>query len=148
MERTFEMACTEVLELLKLLPQDEYKKIPESEIEFLESKKDINYDFKIDESLSLEQMNISKRANAIFVVLWEKYFASENQKQRLHIILRENYNREEEKKRQLYCSENLFKKTQKCENTSLTLINKEKWYMKLWNKIKGIFHKNKISLRK
>lgn len=143
MERTFEMACTEVLELLKLLPQDEYNKIPKNEIEFLQRKKDRNYEFKIDESISLEQMNISRRANAIFVVLWEKYFASENQKQKLHIILRENYNKEEEKKREKYSCEILFKQLSKDENTSLILIKEEKWYMKLWNRIKNIFHKIK-----
>ena len=81
METTFEMACTEVLEVLKCLPQDEYKRIPKSEIEFLESKKDINYKFEIDKLHSIEYTNISKRANAIIIVLWEKYFASENQKQ-------------------------------------------------------------------
>lgn len=142
MENTFEMACTEVLEVLKFLPKDEYKKIPKSEIEFLESKKDINYEFKIDELHSLEQINISKRANAIIIVLWEKYFASENQKQKLHVILRENYNKEEERKKEQYSYENLFKKD---SNTYLVSIKKEKWYERIYGFFKKIV--NNLSMK-
>ena len=64
MNESFSVACTQVLEILKYLPQDEYQKIPKYEIEFLQSKKDEQYKFDIDKSLPLQQMNISKRANA------------------------------------------------------------------------------------
>ena len=140
MESTFEMACTEVLEVLKYLPQDEYKKIPKSEIVFLESKKDINYKFKINKLLTLEQMNISRRANAIIIVLWEKYFASENQKQKLHVILRENYNKEEERKKERYSYENLFKESKKDDNMYLIPIREEKWYERVYGFIRKIFN--------
>lgn len=138
MERTFEMACIEVLEVLKYLPKDEYERIPKREIEFLESKKDTNYSFKIDKLQSLEQMNISRRANAIMIVLWEKYFASENQKQKLHVILRENYNKEERKKEQ-YSYENLFKKSKKDDNIYLIPIKEEKWYERIYKFVKKFF---------
>lgn len=139
MESTFEKACTEVLEVLKYLPQDEYKKIPKSKIEFLESRKDINYEFKIDKLIPLEQMNISRKANAIIVVLWEKYFASENQKQKLLVILRENWIKEERKKEQ-YSYENLFKEPKKDKNIYLIPIREEKWYEKVYGFIKKIFN--------
>ena len=140
MESTFEKACTEVLEVLKYLPQDEYKKIPKSEIEFLECKKDINYEYKINKLLSLEQMNISRRANAIIIVLWEKYFASEDQKQKLHVILRENYNKEEERKKEQYSYENLFKKSKKDDKIYLIPIREERWYERVFALIRKFFN--------
>lgn len=51
----------------------------------------------------------------VMIVLWEKYFASENQKHKLYVILRENYNREEERK-------------------------KEKWYERVYGFIRKIFN--------
>lgn len=107
MENSFAKACTEVLEILKCLPQDEYEKIPEYEIELLESQTDQSYKFNIDKSLQLQEINISKRANAIIVILWEKYFASHNEKEKLYFILQQNYQREEERKKEQYNYNNI-----------------------------------------
>ncbi len=43
-------AYTEVSELIDLLPEEEYKKIPSEKIEFYKNNRDKDYDFKIDES--------------------------------------------------------------------------------------------------
>ena len=87
MNNSIENACTEVLEVLKILPESEMKKIPKEEIEYIESKKNTNY--KIDVDL-IEKLNISREAKAILVVLWDKYFASEIQRKKLEIILKQN----------------------------------------------------------
>lgn len=140
MENSFARACTEVLEILKFLPQDEYEKIPKYEIKLLESRKDEQYKFNIDKSLPLQQINISKRANAIIVILWKKYFASQNQKEKLYAILRQNYQIAEERKKEQYNCENVFKEIKK-ENISLVLIKEEKWYEKIYKFCKKIIHK-------
>ena len=141
MENSFAMACTEVLEILKCLPQDEYEKIPEYEIELLESQKDQSYKFSIDKSLQLQEISISKRANAIIVILWEKYFASQNEKEKLYSILKQNYQIEEERKKGQY--ENIFKEKKK-ENTSLMSVREEKWYENVYKFCKKIMNKLKI----
>lgn len=141
MENSFAMACTEVLEILKCLPQDEYEKIPEYEIELLESQKDQSYKFSIDKSLQLQEISISKRANAIIVILWEKYFASQNEKEKLYSILKQNYQIEEERKKGQY--DNIFKEKKK-ENTSLMSVREEKWYEKVYKFCKKIMNKLKI----
>ena len=141
MENSFAMACTEVLEILKCLPQDEYEKIPEYEIELLESQKDQSYKFSIDKSLQLQEISISKRANAIIVILWEKYFASQNEKVKLYSILKQNYQIEEERKKGQY--DNIFKEKKK-ENTSLMSVREEKWYEKVYKFCKKIMNKLKI----
>lgn len=109
MNNSFAIACTQALEILKYLPQDEYEKIPQDEIEFLESQKDSTYKFEIDKNIQLQEMNISKEANAIIVILWKKYFASQDEKKKLYNILKQNYQIEEERKKEQYSYDNLFK---------------------------------------
>lgn len=144
MVETNEKACNEVLVLLKMLPEAELKKIPEAEIKFLEEHRDVNYNFSVNPEVPINEVNISRKAKAILVVLWKKYFATDIQKQKLDKILQENSMKEEQKKQEEYQYSNMFKNnTQKIIN--LPTVIEEKWYEKVWNKIKdaifNIFHR-------
>ena len=144
MVETNEKACNEVLVLLKMLPEAELKKIPEMEIKFLEEHKDVNYNFSVNPEVPINEVNISRKAKAILVVLWKKYFATDIQKQKLDKILQENSMKEEQKKQEEYQYSDMFKNnTQKIIN--LPTVIEEKWYEKVWNKIKdaifNIFHR-------
>ena len=132
MKNSFAIACTEVLEVLKYLPQNEYEKIPKEEIELLESQK--------DSSFKVQGMNISKEANAIIIILWEKYFASQNEKEKLYNILKQNYKIEDTRKKEKYNYDNLFKEKKK-ESTALIEVKKEKWYEKIRDFFKKIIKK-------
>ncbi len=75
MQKTFAMSCTEVYEIINSLPKKaEFEKIPLHEIEFLKKNKDNEYKFIVDKNINIEELNISKRANAMIVILWEKIF--------------------------------------------------------------------------
>lgn len=144
MVETNEKACNEVLVLLKMLPEAELKKIPETEIKFLEEHRDVNYNFSVNSEIPINEVNISRKAKAILVVLWKKYFATDIQKQKLYKILQENSMKEEQKKQEEYQYSDMFKNnTQKIIN--LPTVIEEKWYEKVWNKIKdaifNIFHR-------
>ena len=144
MVETNEKACNEVLVLLKMLPEAELKKIPKTEIKFLEEHRDVNYNFSVNPEVPINEVNISRKAKAILVVLWKKYFATDIQKQKLDKILQENSMKEEQKKQEEYQYSDMFKNnTQKIIN--LPTVIKEKWYEKVWNKIKdaifNIFHR-------
>lgn len=144
MVETNEKACNEVLVLLKMLPEAELKKIPETEIKFLEEHRDVNYNFSVNPEVPINEVNISRKAKAILVVLWKKYFATDIQKQKLDKILQENSMKEEQKKQKEYQYSDMFKNnTQKIIN--LPTVIEEKWYEKVWNKIKdaifNIFHR-------
>lgn len=144
MVETNEKACNEVLVLLKMLPEAELKKIPETEIKFLEEHRDVNYYFSVNPEVPINEVNISRKAKAILVVLWKKYFATDIQKQKLDKILQENSMKEEQKKQEEYQYSDMFKNnTQKIIN--LPTVIEEKWYEKVWNKIKdaifNIFHR-------
>ena len=138
MVETNEKACNEVLVLLKMLPEAELKKIPEAEIKFLEEHRDVNYNFSVNPEVPIKEVNISRKAKAILVVLWKKYFATDIQKQKLDKILQENSMKEEQKKQEEYQYSDMFKNnTQKISN--LPTVIEEKWYEKVWNKIKDAF---------
>lgn len=48
-------AYTEVLEILKYLPQNEYNKIDTERIKFFEANKDTSYKFRINPDIPLEK---------------------------------------------------------------------------------------------
>lgn len=113
---TYNMAYAEVLEILKYLPKSELKKIPKEEIKFLENNIDKNYKFVLDPEKALEEQNISRKANAILVVYFKKYFINDYQKQKLNEILTRNQQIVENEARKKYNPKDIFRK-----NNSLDL---------------------------
>ena len=137
MENSFARACTEVLEVLKYLPRDEYEKIPQYEIELLENQKDSSYEFALDSEEKYKK--ISKKANTIIIILWEKYFTNLNQKNKLYEILKQNSIREEEIKKQKYANKDIFKERKK--EKMLVPVKKRKWYEKIYEFCKKVAKK-------
>ena len=48
MGNNYEKAYTEILEILKYIPKEEYERIPKEKILFFEENCDKNYEFKFD----------------------------------------------------------------------------------------------------
>ena len=90
MEKKYAKAYTEVLEILKHIPEDEYERIPKTEIQFYENNCDKTYKFIYDESLNVKDQSISKEANAVIVAIYMNYFANEKQKSIINEILKQN----------------------------------------------------------
>lgn len=140
-------AYTEVLEIIKHFPEGEYNKIPKEKIEFYKDNKDNDYVFVINPEIDLSEQNISPEANAIIVNLFRDYFATEEQKVKIKEILDLNQKKEELEKREKYNPDDIFKNKREIKNEeqteekSLTLVQEEKWYQKIFNLIKGLFRK-------
>lgn len=139
----YSRAYTEVLEILKYLPKNEYEKIPKEKIEFFERNKDKSYNFFIKPQIELEKQNISIEANSIIITIFRDYFASELQKEKLKIILEQNENKYQEQLREKYNPDNIFKyKKQEIENknaNNLPVVKKEEnYFIKFINYIKGL----------
>lgn len=113
-------AYTEVLEIIKHFPEEEYNKIPKEKIEFYKDNKDKDYVFVINPEIDLSEQNISPEANAIIVNLFRDYFATEEQKVKIKEILDLNQKKEEQEKREKYNPDDIFKKANK--NTEITNI--------------------------
>jgi hypothetical protein len=146
-ETTYAQAYTEVLEILKNLPEVEYNKIPKEKIEFYKENCDLSYHFVLDKDLK----NISKRANAIIVSIYNDYFTTLKQKETLHNILADNERKAEELRKEKYNSDDIFKNNKvenvkdelTNENNQMIEIKEENIFTKIMNKIKMFFTKLK-----
>ena len=146
MSNAYSKAYVEVLEIISHFSEEDFKKIPKSEIDFYNENKDNEYEFKINPNIDLNEQNISREANAILVALYRDYFATENQKQILEKLLKQNEQKEEEKKREKYNPDDIFKKDKedsKIENNNeiLPIEIEEIWYQKILEFFRGLFVK-------
>lgn len=141
---TYKMAYTQVLEILKRLPKEEVAKISTEEIEFLKENCDKTYKYILSPNARLEECQISRKAYAILVVYFKKYFATEIQKQKLDVILKNNQIAIEKEKREKYGVDNLFKenKLEQEENKKVEIVPyKESFFKRVLNRIKKIFRR-------
>lgn len=142
----FNMAYTEILEILKHLPDEDYKKIPKDEIDFFKQNKDKRYYFKFNEDVAFEEQAILPETEAIIIELYKDYFCTNEQKLTLYKIL--HINNEISKNDSSYKNFNdIFSiKSQQKEVLSTTStqentlqIPKRKWYEIIFH----IFHRKK-----
>lgn len=103
-------AYKEIIEILKNVNKQEVNKIPREMLDMFEINQDKNYDFKFDTEKSFDEQNISIETKAILANIFRDYWATEYQRDR--IIKKEKHEREllEQKKREKYNPDNLFKK--------------------------------------
>ena len=140
-------AYTEVLEILKYLPQNEYNKIDTERIKFFEANKDTSYKFRINPDKPLEKQNITIEANSIIIVLFRDYFATETQKKKLNVILKQNEYKYQEEIKNEYNLNDIFKARKSnsfnvVENNNLPIEVKENnFFKKLIAYIKNLFRK-------
>ncbi len=102
----YKRAYTEVIEIIKYFPNEEYAKIPLEKINYYKENMDKDYNFKINPNIELEKQNISREANAILVTLFNDYFATDRQKEILNNLLKQNQQILEELKQEKYNMEN------------------------------------------
>ena len=116
MNNPYARAYTEVLEILSHFSEEEYEKIPKEKIDFYEKNKDKNYKFNINPNVELSEQNISKEANAILVLLFRDYFATDKQKEILKKLLSQNQKKIEKDISQKYNPDNIFKSKNKASH--------------------------------
>ncbi|MBR1539870.1 MAG: hypothetical protein IJ629_01605 [Clostridia bacterium] len=106
--KNYAKAYKEVLEIIKFFPADEYNKIPKEKIEFYKTNMDSNYEFTINPEIDLSEQKISKEANAIIVTLFQDYFATKEQKEKINEILILNEKKAEQEKSEKYNPDSIF----------------------------------------
>ena len=110
MYKKYAKAYTEVIEILKHIPKEEYDKIPETEIQFYENNCDKNYKYVYDENKTIKEQPISREANAVIISIYMNYFANEKQKGIINEILKQNSITAENEKKEKYDTNNIFSK--------------------------------------
>lgn len=149
MDKKYAKAYTEVLEILKHIPKEEYERIPKTEIQFYESNCDKTYKYEYDETKEVKDQVISREANAVIISIYMNYFANEKQKSIIDEILKQNAINEENEKKEKYNINNIFNKPQENPNQNETLENlpvkidekKDNFIKRIINKIKKMLVK-------
>ena len=147
-------AYKEVLIILDNLIKEDYDKIPKEYIEFLKSNCNNEYEFYYDNSKTFEEQELLDDTKYILFGLFEKFGATEIQKEKIKNF-KDNYFRKiEEEKREQYNPDDIFKKVNTNikttiietseNNTNTALIEyKESFFTSFKNFIFKILHISK-----
>ncbi|MBR2743899.1 MAG: hypothetical protein IKE01_01195 [Clostridia bacterium] len=148
MEKKYARAYTEVLELLKHIPEDEVDKIPKTELQFYENNCDKNYKYEYNDELRVDEQIISREANTVIIAIYMNHFANENQKSVIEKILKQNSVEEEKKKEEKYDIDKIYERNRKMqesgeinkENLPVDISkNEDSLIKRIINKIKSLF---------
>ena len=140
--KEYRRAYTEVVEILKYVPDEDVGKIPKEKLEFYKANMDKEYTYKLDMSKEFEEQEMSEITKAILANIFRDYWSTQYQKER--IKAKEKYDLEnlEQEKRKKYNPDNIFKK-QVVENINLPVkTKKELFFKRLINFLKSILKVN------
>lgn len=148
-DEKYSIACTEVLEVLKYIPENDYNKIPKEIIDVLEKNKKKTGVVLYNPWKSLNEQNMSKTGRIMLACLVRNYWATESQKEKIKAIQNQYRAKLEKEKNEKYSYDNLFKNKRiateeevKEESTQLIEVKEKPWYKKIGEKIRSLFGKN------
>ena len=144
--------ATEIVEIFKFVDEPVLMKIPEKLRDELERISNKEYNFKLDESKSLDKQKILPATKELLSAIFIKYCCRETDGNEILIACRQNDMRIEQEKREKYNPDKIFEKRQEkrtqeikqVENTDgqcFKLVVIEPWYKKVKRKIKNFFRK-------
>ena len=129
-------AFSEVYTIINILSEKLKKNIPTQLLELIEKEKNENYDFKYNDSLPIDEQDISSEAKAILTLIYRDYLCDSDEKKELDEIFDLN-----EKKYYEKLTTNMFKNSQKLDNIEETelIVYKENVITKIIKKFISIF---------
>lgn len=143
-------AYSEVLEILKYIPAEDYNKIPKNKIELFETNANNDYSFIYNPDKTLEEQKVSKITKGVIAILFRDYWASEIQREK--IITKQKHDRikiDEEKRKKynidVFQNRNNNKQGQNIEEnisaSEVAMVEyKDSIFRKILNKIKSLFN--------
>lgn len=149
----FSEGISETLDILNHMEKTYTDRIPKKFMEFLNNNQLDNYISKLDHSKKINEMNLKEKTKDILATIYMNYWCNSQQKANYSNILKQNENNYQEKLREKYNPDNIFKKNNQYQdiaqdNISNEVIShnvamveyKESIFKKIINKIKSIFH--------
>ena len=146
-------AYKEVLIILDNLIKEVYDKIPKEYIDFLKANCNNDYEIYYDNSKTFEEQELLDDTKYILFGLFEKFGATELQKEKIKAFRNNYYNQLEEEKREKHNVDDIFKNANKSQNiikeisestSNTSLVEyKESSFTKFKNFILKILHLNK-----
>lgn len=143
--RNFPRAYVEVDEILKKLPQEEFRKIESNFINMIRNKKDTNYTFELDYSKDIEEQKILKETKIILAYVFLNYLGTEEENNIIKQKFKEDIIQAEEEKKKKYLNE-IFKDKREVKNNisqELIVYKKENAIKKFIKLILNLFKRGK-----
>lgn len=147
------MAYAEVIEVLDNMSFEDRNKIPKKVYDFFIEKSSKDYIKHLNNNISLCNQEIREDTKEILAILLTNYWCkTENEKNQLLKLFRDNELKYQEELREKYNPDNIFKKrNQENEIEEISIQNevalveyKESILKKIIDKIKNIFHIKKM----
>lgn len=144
-KKEFQKAYVELYEIIKVLPEEEQKKIPKLFLKNLKNNMDKEYKFILDKDSDILNQNYRIETKTLFVELYEKYLAPKEDLDFWNKYDKICDNMIEEEKRIKYDTKNIFKnrkleRKESISNSNLPIeIKDENIFIKILNFIKKIF---------
>ena len=144
-------AYSEIDTFLNLLSEEKRNEIPQKLRDLFKEEKDKDYIKEINANIPIKEQNLKEETLSIIALLNLQYWCEdEKEKQRLKNIYAQNEQKYQEELREKYNPDDIFKnrnrvvlqEEQPSEETRMTIVQEEKWYQKIFNLIKGLFHRN------
>ena len=139
-------AYSEVLEILKYIPEEDYHKIPKDKIAFFEHNANKEYYFNYNPEKTLNEQNVSKIAKGIIAILFRDYWATPMQRDKIISKQQKDRMQLERIKSENYCTDDIFRNKKQNnikEETSIRTTSmiqyKESLFKKILNKIRHVF---------
>ncbi len=144
-------AFTEVNEIIKLMPEELVSKIPNKFREMISEERDMQY--KADIKEPLEKCKLKNETIILLGLIYRDFLCSQDERKKLQEKdarkLQEVQQEIENEVRLKYNPDDIFKKKKEdkveykpAEETAIAVVQEEKWYKKIFNIIKGLFHRN------
>ena len=140
-------AYTEVYTVLQDLNEEEYNKIPPEIIETLKINRNEYYEYVLDEDLELKEQKMLPETKAILFNIFRDYLSTPEQKQKIIRMQKEERQKKEQEKQQLYSKDIVFndkeskEETKQINKTALVKYENKTWYKKVFDFIENIFSK-------
>lgn len=81
-ENNFSKVCTEMLEVFKYIPDEEFNKIESGFIETIYQEHDMYYEFKFDESKQLEEQDFLPETYDMLAYVYKTYLSNKQENER------------------------------------------------------------------
>ena len=138
----------QINEIIKYMTPNLKARIPKKIISYFENNKSKDYNWKIDETIPLEKQNLLPATKEILTVLYRDYICDDVERVELEKNLTNNEIKYQEKLKEKYNTNNIFKNNVNegvdtiTENEKTSVVAyRESLFSKIINKIKLIFHK-------
>lgn len=132
---TYKKSLKEVYVILNSSSKDLIDKLPEKLIQYIIYNMDDEYNFELDLNKPLNEQPLLDETKITLAKIYKNYLYDDAERLKINEMREEENN----KKRLRYNPNDIFNKKTKDKQEVLIEVAQEKWYKKIYNKIKEYF---------